>query len=177
MVNCPRYHCKRSILFATTCVHAYLAELRNKIRHHDCHTPKQLHCIACKDQDLCCRQQVYVDCKGKVPCNVSTAGGTGNEASLEPCCCCWATRKQCRLSVMQQDCVRAMVEEGVPQCMVCEAISVVDLDVMFYPCPAGGLTWREKGEAKGWQSKLPIHGRPKHRYISFCWLSCRIGEA
>lgn len=36
-----------------------------------------------------------------------------------------------------------------------EAVSILDLDVMFYPCPAGGPTWREKVKKKGGKASFP----------------------
>ena len=36
-----------------------------------------------------------------------------------------------------------------------EAVSILDLDVMFYPCPAGGPTWREKVKQKGGKASFP----------------------
>ena len=36
-----------------------------------------------------------------------------------------------------------------------EAVSILDLDVMFYPCPAGGPTWREKVRQKGGKASFP----------------------
>lgn len=46
--------------------------------------------------------------------------------------------------------------EGCPFCRkVREAVSILDLDVMFYPCPAGGPTWREKVKQKGGKASFP----------------------
>ena len=36
-----------------------------------------------------------------------------------------------------------------------EAVSILDLDVIFYPCPAGGPTWREKVKQKGGKASFP----------------------
>lgn len=36
-----------------------------------------------------------------------------------------------------------------------EAVSILDLDVMFYPCPAGGPTWRENVKQKGGKASFP----------------------
>jgi len=39
----------------------------------------------------------------------------------------------------------AVVLQGCPFCRkVREAASILDIDVLFYPCPAGGPTWRPK---------------------------------
>lgn len=49
----------------------------------------------------------------------------------------------------------ASPQEVVPILQVREAVSILDLDVMFYPCPAGGPTWREKVKQKGGKASFP----------------------
>jgi len=47
--------------------------------------------------------------------------------------------------------------EGCPFCRkVREAISVLDLDVMVYPCPKGGNTWRSKVQELGGKQQYPF---------------------
>ncbi|KAK9850981.1 hypothetical protein WJX84_003147 [Apatococcus fuscideae] len=46
--------------------------------------------------------------------------------------------------------------EGCPFCRkVREAVSILDLDVAYYPCPAGGPTWREKVKKMGGKASFP----------------------
>lgn len=46
--------------------------------------------------------------------------------------------------------------EGCPFCKkVREAVSILDLDVIFYPCPQGGTTWRPMANDLGGQKQFP----------------------
>ena len=36
-----------------------------------------------------------------------------------------------------------------------EAVTILDLDVAYYPCPAGGPTWRQKVKQKGGKASFP----------------------
>lgn len=36
-----------------------------------------------------------------------------------------------------------------------EAVSILDLDVLVYPCPKGGPTWRQKAVAMGGKAQFP----------------------
>uniref|UniRef100_A0A061QSF8 Thioredoxin family protein n=1 Tax=Tetraselmis sp. GSL018 TaxID=582737 RepID=A0A061QSF8_9CHLO len=47
--------------------------------------------------------------------------------------------------------------EGCPYCkMVREALSILDLDVMVYPCPQGGRRWRQKAAELSCQDTVPV---------------------
>ncbi len=43
----------------------------------------------------------------------------------------------------------------LPLHQVREAVSVLDLDVMVYPCPKDGPTWRAKAIELGGKSQFP----------------------
>jgi len=51
--------------------------------------------------------------------------------------------------------------EGCPFCRkVREAVSILDLDVIFYPCPQGGSTWRPKAIELGGKKMFPYLSDP-----------------
>ncbi|KAK9801328.1 hypothetical protein WJX73_004908 [Symbiochloris irregularis] len=51
--------------------------------------------------------------------------------------------------------------EGCPFCRkVREAVSILDLDVQYKPCPAGGPTWREEVKRTGGKASFPYMNDP-----------------
>jgi hypothetical protein len=56
-------------------------------------------------------------------------------------------------------CVR--IEQQVLESQVREAASILDIDILYYPCPKGGPTWRPK-----------VCNLVRARYMSVCWSEC-----
>ena len=49
-----------------------------------------------------------------------------------------------------------------------EAVSILDLDVTFYPCPQGGPTWRPKANEMGGKSMFPYMVDPNVEGVAMC---------
>jgi glutathione S-transferase len=53
--------------------------------------------------------------------------------------------------------------EGCPFCRkVREAASILDIDVLYYPCPSGGPTWRPKAMKESGKSQFPYMKDPNN---------------
>ncbi len=52
-------------------------------------------------------------------------------------------------------CVRACMYVCVPHMQVREAVSMLDLDVVMYPCPRDGDVWRPKVVSEGGKAQFP----------------------